>query len=74
VFALIEQNARGLVPDLFLDCGVEDEFLEINRECDEVLKVRSVGHRYREIAGGHDWDYWAARLTEVLVTADGYLS
>ena len=62
---LLEAAAETL-PPLALDCGTEDELLEDNRAATALLTRHGVPHEYAEHPGGHDWDYWRARLPEHL--------
>ncbi len=65
---LIEQMLqRGdLIPSLFVDVGLDDALLAMNRS----FRDRMVGWRvpvlYAEWAGGHTWAYWRAHLPESL--------
>lgn len=61
-------------PRLYLDCGVQDSFLSINREMSSVLKRNGIVHAYNEFEGGHDWDYWDARLESILSIGDEHLN
>lgn len=59
-------RGRGPWPALRFDCGTEDALLEGNRALSATLTAAGVAHEYREFPGGHSWDYWMARLPEVL--------
>jgi S-formylglutathione hydrolase FrmB len=50
------------VPALLIDCGVEDRFLESNREVHARLLERGIPHDYVERPGGHSWEYWTNAL------------
>lgn len=54
------------LPYLYFDCGLEDGFLATNREFAEVLVARKIPHQYRQLPGGHNWDYWDRQVREVL--------
>ena len=62
--ALLRAGAR--LPRLLLDCGTDDHLLEENRRSAALLRELGHDHDYAEHAGGHDWDYWRARLPEHL--------
>ena len=47
-----------------LDCGAADELLDANREMHALLDQHGIKHAYAEHPGGHEWDYWAARLPD----------
>jgi S-formylglutathione hydrolase FrmB len=44
---------------LIIDVGVDDFFLNVNRNFHRKLLEAGVPHDYTERAGGHDWTYWA---------------
>lgn len=50
-------NTRGL--KLKIDCGVDDFFLQANRELHQKLLNQRIPHDYIERPGGHSWRYWA---------------
>lgn len=53
-------------PALRFDCGTDDPLLAGNRALHAALLHANVPHTYTEFPGGHSWDYWTARLPEVL--------
>jgi enterochelin esterase-like enzyme len=54
------------LPPLRIDCGLDDPYLEANRELHRALQAAGVAHHYAESAGGHDWEYWSATLENTL--------
>lgn len=44
---------------LIIDVGVDDFFLNVNRNFHRKLLQVGVSHDYTERSGGHDWNYWA---------------
>ncbi len=44
--------------NVYLDCGVDDIFIKVNRNLHEQLLKQKVGHHYIERPGKHDTDYW----------------
>jgi S-formylglutathione hydrolase FrmB len=54
------------VPALYFDCGTSDVYLDQNRAFAATLRQLGVAYRFHEARGGHDWDYWRARLPESL--------
>ncbi len=44
--------------EIYLDCGVDDIFINVNRSLHEQLLKQKVGHHYMERPGKHDSDYW----------------
>jgi len=57
VINLVEEFRDYPIP-LIIDCGVEDFFLEINRQLHWRLLSLGIEHDYIEREGKHDWDYW----------------
>ena len=43
---------------LIIDCGLDDEFIEINRLLHNKLLALDISHDYSEKLGDHSWDYW----------------
>ena len=69
----LHQIARNLpaadissLPYLYFDCGLDDGFLATNRELAEVLIAKKIAHQYRQLPGGHDWQYWDRQVREIL--------
>jgi S-formylglutathione hydrolase FrmB len=56
------------LPFLYLDCGTEDELqlLAPNRALANIFVERKIPHEYRQLPGGHRWNYWDAQIQEVL--------
>jgi putative tributyrin esterase len=44
--------------DLYIDCGVDDFFIDSNRELHRRLLDLRIAHDYSERPGGHSWEYW----------------
>lgn len=59
-------GATGTLPPLRIDCGLDDPYLEANRELHAGLQRAGIAHHYGESAGGHDWTYWTATLESTL--------
>jgi S-formylglutathione hydrolase FrmB len=53
-------------PALFLDCGTEDFLYDANARLRAFLREVDVPYEYHEEPGGHSWEYWGARLLDVL--------
>jgi putative tributyrin esterase len=69
----LHQIARNLtaekissLPYLYFDCGLEDGFLATNRELAEILVSKKIVHQYRQLPGGHNWEYWDRQVREIL--------
>jgi putative tributyrin esterase len=60
-------RARGAaIPQLLIDCGVDDQFIQQNRDFHQTLLRLGVSHRYAEWPGAHTWAYWRAHSVESL--------
>ncbi len=57
------------LPYVYVDCGTEDHLLAANRSFVEVLVTKKIPHEYHQVPGGHSWEYWDARVQEVLKVA-----
>ncbi len=44
---------------VFLACGTEDSFLDMNNQYDKLLTELEVPHVYHTAPGGHEWDFWS---------------
>jgi enterochelin esterase-like enzyme len=60
------RQSSGSLPPLRLDCGVDDPFIEANRELHAQLTRAGIPHFYQEYPGGHDWSYWALHVEDTL--------
>ena len=67
-------GSKGGLPTIFMDCGKEDSFLEVNRHLNQRFEQCGIEHTYKEFAGGHDWDYWNRRIKEILKRANAILN
>lgn len=54
------------LPYFYFDCGLDDGFLETNRELASIFVRKKIAHQYRQLPGGHDWGYWDRQVREVL--------
>jgi S-formylglutathione hydrolase FrmB len=59
-------GATSTLPPLRIDCGLDDPYLETNRELHRALTHAGIAHHYAESAGGHDWPYWSTTLESTL--------
>ena len=70
--ASVHLHARRLVesggksPVISLDCGVDDELLEHNRELHGSMNDLGLDHHYAEHPGGHTWAYWDEHVQTAL--------
>ena len=54
------------LPYIYMDCGTEDHLLTANRSFVEILVTKKIPHEYHELPGRHSWEYWDARVREVI--------
>jgi S-formylglutathione hydrolase FrmB len=59
-------GASGMLPPLRIDCGLDDPYLEANRDLHRALRRAGIAHHYAETPGGHDWAYWSRTLEDTL--------
>jgi len=59
-------GAAAPLPPLRIDCGLDDPYLEANRELHRALQAAGIAHHYAEGPGGHDWTYWSVTLEHTL--------
>lgn len=61
------QRADGTpIPALRIDCGVQDPYVDQNRDFHATLERLGVSHQYAEWPGKHDWPYWRVHAVESL--------
>jgi len=53
-------------PALFIDCGVDDGFVDQNRAFHFELTRIGYAHSYAEWPGAHTWRYWSTHVAESL--------
>jgi putative tributyrin esterase len=73
IFAIIQDASPEKIktfPFIYLDCGTEDPFFQINRDFVSLLLDKKVPHEYRELPGNHNWQYWDQQVQEFLRLAD----
>lgn len=47
---------------LFIDCGQQDFFYQVNCALHEKLDYLRIPHRFLVMPGGHNWDYWSQSI------------
>lgn len=62
----LAEQARGQLPSIRIDCGVDDFLIDQNRALHARLDALAIPHAYAEHPGEHNWTYWDARLPESL--------
>jgi len=53
-------------PMLYQCCGTEDFLYEENQQFLAAVRKTGIPHEYHEGPGGHSWEYWDARIQDVL--------
>ena len=59
--------AKPPLPYFYLDCGTEDRLLDSNRKFAQALQAAKIPYEYRELPGGHTWDYWDRQVRQLLM-------
>jgi S-formylglutathione hydrolase FrmB len=62
---LVDQLSPGILK-LHIDCGTEDELIDVNRELHRKLLNMGVEHEYIEHPGVHDAAYWARSIDSIM--------
>ncbi|HEX8637516.1 MAG TPA: alpha/beta hydrolase family protein [Pyrinomonadaceae bacterium] len=62
------------LPYFYFDCGFDDSFLRINLSFAEMLRKKGIAHKFRQFAGGHDWNYWDKQIRQILWVTQIHLS
>lgn len=57
VINLVDTLQNGALT-IFFDCGVDDFFLQVNRNLHQKLLDKKIEHDYTERPGAHNWEYW----------------
>jgi putative tributyrin esterase len=73
VRTLTPEKTKSL-PFIYLDCGTEDFLFQNNRDFASLLVEKKVPHEYRQLPGGHNWQYWDKQVQEFLRLADRFFS
>ena len=66
VYLLASKASHAAVPYFYLDCGTGDFLLHANRELAATFERAKIAYEYHEYPGGHSWNYWDARIQDVL--------
>lgn len=60
--------------ELFIDCGTDDFFYEVNCKLHEKLSYLNIPHRFLTMPGAHNWDYWSKSVLYQLTFFHDYFS
>ncbi len=66
LLALLGQAEADALPALYLSCGTEDELYADNVAFDQACHRAGVDVTSHFAPGAHDWDFWDARIQDVL--------
>lgn len=69
VITLVPELKPGQL-NLLIDCGVDDFFIDVNRNMHQALLDAKIQHDYTERPGGHSRQYWANSVLYHLVFFD----
>lgn len=61
------KGSRAAMPALRFDCGVNDPYIDQNRDLHQTLRQLGVSHEYAEWPGKHEWPYWRAHAVQSVV-------
>jgi putative tributyrin esterase len=61
IMNMVETIKKNGMP-IFIDCGVDDFLIGVNRELHQRLVYNGTPHDYIERPGGHSWVYWQNAL------------
>lgn len=67
IISRIPKEKKSFLPYIYIDCGCDDGFLEVNRELAELLEEKRITFEYYEVFGGHDWNYWNKQIQIILL-------
>lgn len=62
----LKGRVNRTMPALMFDCGVDDPYIDQNRDLHATLTGLGIPHTYAEWPGKHDWPYWRAHSRESL--------
>lgn len=57
---------KAKLPPVRFDCGMNDRFIDANRDFHRRLSNEGIPHHYEEFPGQHDWEYWHEHLEDSL--------
>jgi S-formylglutathione hydrolase FrmB len=70
----ISSEGIKALPFLYFDCGTEDFLFSDNRSYAALLVEKKIPHEFRELPGGHSWQYWDQQVQEILRVASRRLA
>ncbi|HNX07064.1 MAG TPA: alpha/beta hydrolase-fold protein, partial [Bacteroidales bacterium] len=73
VINMLNQIKNGTL-SIIIDCGVDDIFIDVNRQIHMKLISLNIGHDYIERPGGHTREYWSTALPYQLLFFHNYFN
>lgn len=73
LFQLLAKANTKQLPYFYLDCGIGDEFCNVNRKLAATLRTIGARYEYHELPGEHSWEYWDRRISVALPMIDKML-
>jgi S-formylglutathione hydrolase FrmB len=74
LWSILQSGTPASLPFFYFDCGTQDGFLQANKNLCTAFCEHGVSHEFREIEGGHDWEYWNSRVADLLQLVSSNLS
>lgn len=71
VMHAVDQLQNGELAIAF-ECGVDDFFIQVNRNLHQKLVEKKIAHDYTERPGGHSWPYWSNAIQYQLLFFRNY--
>jgi S-formylglutathione hydrolase FrmB len=66
----LRPEQKSNLPYFYLDCGTEDFLIADNRDFAALLLEKKIPHEFRQLPGGHNWQYWSKQTAEILQILD----
>ena len=74
---VVHNMTHLLVPkalEIFIDCGYDDFFYDVNIELHQKLLARQIKHTFLVMEGAHNWDYWKKSIVYQLSFFNKYFN
>ena len=62
VVAIVEEIQTD--QKFIIDCGLDDFFLDVNRDLHRIMSEQRISLQYSERQGTHNWEYWRVSVLE----------
>ncbi len=66
LYGIADRADPRILPNLWIDCGTEDDLIEDNRTYVRHLDSLEIPHEYQEFPGAHTWDYWDTHIQDAI--------